>query len=92
MILCSDIRKCPQLGGLQIVNAKTIKQYEGCTEVEALICSRDVAQVCQYMNITAHHAVKILKKCRALIMKNEQQNVFTAANRQKEKYLLHHTT
>lgn len=51
MILCSDIRKCPQLGGLQIVNAKTIKQYEGCTEVEALICSRDVAQVCQYMNI-----------------------------------------
>lgn len=51
MILCSDIRKCPQLEGLQIVNAKTIKQYESSTKVEALICSRDVAQVCQFMNI-----------------------------------------
>ncbi|WP_455585739.1 NAD(P)-dependent oxidoreductase [Bacteroides sp.] len=51
MILCSDLRKCPRLNGLQTVNAETIKQYEGNTEVEALICSRDVAQVAQYMNI-----------------------------------------
>lgn len=50
MILCSDKRKCPQLEGLQIIDAKTIKQYEGNPEVEALICSRDVAQVCQHMN------------------------------------------
>ena len=51
MILCSDKRKCPQLADLQPVNADTIKQYEGNTEVEALICSRDVAQVAQHMNI-----------------------------------------
>lgn len=51
MILCSDKRKCSQIENLQLVNTKTIKHYEGNTEVEALICSRDVAQVCQYMNI-----------------------------------------
>lgn len=51
MILCSDRRKCPQLTGLQAVNADTIKQYEGNIDIEALICSRDVAQVAQHMNI-----------------------------------------
>ena len=51
MILCSDKRKCPQLQGLQIINSTTIKRYEGNTEVEALICSRDVVQVCQHMNL-----------------------------------------
>lgn len=51
MILCSNKRKCPQMADLQAVNADTIKQYEGNTEVEALICSRDVAQVAQHMNI-----------------------------------------
>ena len=51
MILCSDKRKCPLLEGLQMVNADTIKQYEGNIDVEALICSRDVAQVAQHMNI-----------------------------------------
>ena len=51
MILCSDLRKCPQLTGLVTVNAETIKQYEGNLDVEALICSRDVAQVAQHMNI-----------------------------------------
>lgn len=29
MILCSDKRKCPQLKDVQIVNAETIKQYDG---------------------------------------------------------------
>lgn len=51
MILCSDKRKCPQLICLQTVDVGTIKQYEDNTEVEALICSRDVAQVAQHMNI-----------------------------------------
>lgn len=51
MILCSDQRKCPQLTGIETVNAETIKQYEGNPDVEALICSRDVAQVAQHMNI-----------------------------------------
>lgn len=51
MILCSDKRKCPQLKDVQIVNAETIKQYDGNNEVEALICSRDVAQIAQHMNI-----------------------------------------
>lgn len=51
MILCSDKRKCPHLQDIQIVNTKTIKKYEGNIEVEALICSRDVAQIAQNMNI-----------------------------------------
>lgn len=51
MLLCSDKRKCPQIEDLQIVNTETIKRYEGNTDVEALICSRDVAQVCQHLNI-----------------------------------------
>lgn len=51
MILCSDKRKCPQLSDLQIVNADTINHYEGNNDVEALICSRDVALVAQHMNI-----------------------------------------
>lgn len=51
MILCSDKRKCPQLIGLQTVDVGTIKQYEGNTDVVALICSREVAQVAQHMNI-----------------------------------------
>lgn len=51
MILISDKRKCPDLKDAVLVDAKTIKQYDGNTEVEALVCSRDVAQVCQYMNM-----------------------------------------
>ena len=51
MILCSDLRKCPPLEDLHLVNAETIRQYEGNYDVEALICSRDVAQVAQHMNI-----------------------------------------
>lgn len=51
MILISDKRKCPELTDAVVVDAKTIRQYEGNTEVEALVCSRDVAQVAQYMNI-----------------------------------------
>lgn len=51
MILTSDKRKCLDIEDLQIVNADSIKQYEGNPNVKALICSRDVAQVCQHMNI-----------------------------------------
>ena len=51
MILISDKRKCPELTDAVVVDAKTIRQYEGNTEVEALVCSRDVAQVAQHMNI-----------------------------------------
>lgn len=51
MILISDKRKCPDLTDAVVVDAKTIRQYEGNTEVEALVCSRDVAQVAQHMNI-----------------------------------------
>lgn len=51
MILCSDKRKCPQLVDVHIVDTKTIKQYEGNKKVKAIICSRDVAQVAQHMNI-----------------------------------------
>ena len=51
MILCSDKRKCPQLKDLVLVDAKTIKQFEGNNDVKALICSRDVAQVCQHMSL-----------------------------------------
>lgn len=51
LILTSDKRKCPQLDYVKIVNAKSILQFEGRNDVDALICSRDVAQVCQYMSI-----------------------------------------
>ena len=51
MILISDKRKCPELTDAVVVDAKTIRQYEGNTAVEALVCSRDVAQVAQHMNI-----------------------------------------
>ena len=51
IILTSDLRKCPNIEGVRVVNADTIKNYEGNPEVEALICSRDVAQTCQHMNL-----------------------------------------
>lgn len=50
-ILISDRRKCPTLDGAVSVSMKSIRTYEGNTEVEALVCSRDVAQVAQHMNI-----------------------------------------
>lgn len=50
-ILISDRRKCPTLDGAVSVSMKSIRTYEGNKEVEALICSRDVAQVAQHMNI-----------------------------------------
>ena len=51
IILSSDGRKCPEIQGLKIVNATTIKKYENNPKVVALICSREVAQVAQHMNI-----------------------------------------
>lgn len=51
MILCSDKRKCPQLEGVEIVDEETIKKYDGNEYIEALICSRNVAQIAQHMNI-----------------------------------------
>ena len=51
IILTSDKRKCPEIANLEVVNVKTIRQYEGNSNVKALICSRDVARVCQHMNI-----------------------------------------
>lgn len=51
MILISDKRKCPQLAEAKIVDAKSIKEFEGNAEVEAVVCSRDVARVAQYMSL-----------------------------------------
>lgn len=51
MILCSDKRKCPLLEDVQIVDEEAIKKYDGNESVEALICSRNVAQIAQHMNI-----------------------------------------
>lgn len=51
LILTSDIRKCPFIENLKVVDATTIKQYEGNKDVVALVCSRDVAQVCQHMHM-----------------------------------------
>lgn len=39
IILTSDKRKCPEIANLEVVNVKTIRQYEGNTNVKALICS-----------------------------------------------------
>lgn len=51
LFLTSDTRKCPSVKGLKLVDATTIKQYEGNEDVVALVCSRDVAQVCQHLDI-----------------------------------------
>lgn len=51
IILTSDPRKCPELDSLVRVDAKTIIDYVGREDVVALICSRDVAQVCQHIDI-----------------------------------------
>ena len=51
IILTSDLRKSPNINGVRIVNVNTIESYDGNPEVEALICSRDVAQKCQHMNL-----------------------------------------
>ncbi len=51
MILISDPRKCPQLTDARLINEKSIAQYEGNPEVQAIVCSRAVAQVAQHMNI-----------------------------------------
>lgn len=50
IILCSDIRKCPVQENVQVVNAQSIKKFEGCEDVVALVCSRAVAQVAQTLN------------------------------------------
>lgn len=51
IILASDLRKCPNIEGIRVVSAETIESYNGNPDVEALICSRDVAQVAQHMNL-----------------------------------------
>lgn len=51
IILTSDIRKCPKIEGVRIVSADTIATYDGNPDVVALICSRDVAQKCQHLNL-----------------------------------------
>ena len=51
IILTSDLRKCPNIDGVRVVSADTIESYDGNPEVVALICSRDVAQKCQHLNL-----------------------------------------
>lgn len=51
MILLSDKRKCPQLSEAVLVDEKSIMQYDGNADVEALVCSRAVAQVCQHLHL-----------------------------------------
>ena len=51
IILTSDLRKCPKLDNLQSVNVKSIHQYARRNDVEALICSRDVARACLEIDI-----------------------------------------
>lgn len=59
IILSSDLRKCPEISGLKLVNATTIKEYENNPDVVALICSRDVAQVAQHMNIPKLEVIQL---------------------------------
>lgn len=51
IILSSDLRKCPEMTGVKRVTATTIKEFENNPDVVALLCSRDVAQVAQHMNL-----------------------------------------
>lgn len=59
LILTSDLRKCPDLEGLIQVNAKNILEFEGRTDIDALICSRDVAQVCQNIDIPSLKLIQL---------------------------------
>ena len=59
LILTSDIRKCPDINGIIQVSAKSILDYEGRNDVDALICSREVAQVCQNMNIPSLKLIQL---------------------------------
>lgn len=49
-VLISDIRKCPDIENAIEVSPKTISEYEGKSDVNALVCSRDVAQICQHLD------------------------------------------
>lgn len=59
LILTSDLRKCPDIEGLIQVDAKSILGYEGSNDVDAVICSREVAQVCQNMNIPSLRLIQL---------------------------------
>ena len=59
IILTSDIRKCPKLDNLQPVNVKSIYQYAGHNDVDALICSRDVARACLQIDIPSLKVIQL---------------------------------
>lgn len=59
LILTSDIRKCPDIDGIIQVDAKSVLDYDGRSDVDALICSREVAQVCQNMNIPSLKLIQL---------------------------------
>ena len=84
MILTSDIRKCPSIEGLAAVDSTSIRQYEGRTDVEALICSRDVAQVCQHLNIPSLKVIQLFSagfdNIDSALLKSKGVHLCNAAN------------
>lgn len=59
IILTSDLSKCPELNNIEEVTPKSIRGYVGRTDIDALICSRDVAQVCQHLDIPSLKMVQL---------------------------------
>lgn len=47
MILTNDLNKCPSLTCLRYISAKTLRNLDGNPEVEAIICTRDIARLCE---------------------------------------------
>lgn len=84
LVLTSDIRKCPEIENYAVVSAKTIAQYAGRQDVEALVCSRDVAQVCQHLDIPGLKLIQLFSagfdNIDVLLLKSKGIHLCNAAN------------
>lgn len=84
LVLTSDIRKCPEIENYAVVSAKTIAQYAGRQDVEALVCSRDVAQVCQHLDIPGLKLIQLFSagfdNIDVLLLKSKGIRLCNAAN------------
>lgn len=50
IVLTSDLRKCPEGHQFDIVNKINLSEYNGNSQVGAIICSRDIAHLCETLD------------------------------------------
>lgn len=84
LILTSDLRKCPNLNNIRLISAKTLMNYEGRDDIDALICSRDVARTCQSINIPSLKMIQLFSAgyddIDLNVLKSKGINLCNAAN------------